>query len=215
MREFSKLLFSCHQNTGDAQEENCTTEIGHQNQRVTRTKTKDMANLSADLVNIKLTASELITLQTGIANVKVGITHVERSLNKEERTSLSSLGGKRKVMAQEALQEANLKGAILPPAISTTRLENDLDLYVQLDQLESELKDLLIRVQDSKRVAGHEAFTMATAIYNFFRSLAEVGVSGAQQSADRLGRHFRKGALKHSSSDDYTKVGYLPSAPSK
>jgi hypothetical protein len=54
------------------------------------------------------------------------------------------------------------------------------------------LEGLLRKVRDSKRVAGHEAYVMALTIYTMFKSLAAVGVPGAQQSADRLGERFKQ-----------------------
>jgi hypothetical protein len=169
-----------------------------------------MANLSTDLIDIKLTTPELATIKTGISTIRSGLSNVERALTPEQRRSLYSLGPKRKVMAQEAMQEATHNGSILPPAISTTRLGNDLDLYVQLDGIEHEIKGLLQRVQDAKRLAGHEAFTMTKAIYKFFRSLAAVGVPGAQHSADRLGRHYSKSTGAPSTNEDYTHILATP-----
>jgi hypothetical protein len=95
-----------------------------------------------------------------------------------ERISFLSLDVNNKVFAEEALQEAVSNGSMLPAAVNTKFLKNDLGLYDQLDSIESQLEIVLRKVKDSKRVAGHEAYAMALTIYTLFRSLAAVSVPG-------------------------------------
>jgi hypothetical protein len=68
--------------------------------------------------------------------------------------------------------------------------------------IESGLENLLRKVKDAKRVAGHEAYAMALTIYTLYRSLAAVGVPGAQQSADGLGERFTQNGGGAPKTDD-------------
>lgn len=149
-----------------------------------------MANISTNLLNVVLSATEQATVQTAITSIDTTIDPVEQTLTDEERVSYLSLDVNNKVFAEEALQEATSNGSMLPSAISTTFLSNDLTLFNQMDEIESQLENVLRKVKDAKRVAGHEAYAMALTIYTIYRSLAAVGVAGAQQSADRLGERF-------------------------
>lgn len=153
-----------------------------------------MANITTDLLNIVLTPAEEAAIQGGITAVDTGLASVERGLTDEERASLFSLNESNKVFVQEALQEATVNGAMLPSAINVGALGNDIALFDQLDGIESQLEGLLRKVKDSKRIAAHEAYAMALTIYTMYRSLAAVGVPGAQQSADRLGERFAQQA---------------------
>lgn len=152
--------------------------------------TKTMANITTNLLNITLTPAELGVLQGAITTIDAGLAPVVQGLTENERTSYFSLDENNKVFTEEALQEATVNGSMLPSAVNVGFLGNDLTLFNQLDGLESQLEGVLRKVRDSKRVVAHEAYAMALTIYTLYRSLAAVGVPGAQQSADRLGERF-------------------------
>jgi hypothetical protein len=149
-----------------------------------------MANITNNFINSVLSPADLTTIDTSVTTIDTTIGPVSHTLTDEERASYFSLDVNNKVFVQEALQEANLNGSILPSAINVGFLFNDITLFDQMDEIESALEGLLRKVRDSKRVAGHEAYVMALTIYTMFKSLAAVGVPGAQQSADRLGERF-------------------------
>jgi hypothetical protein len=149
-----------------------------------------MANISTNLLDIVLSPADTVAIQTAITTIDTTLDPVEHTLTDEERASLLSLDVSNKVFAEEALEEAVNNGSMLPAAVNTTFLKNDLGLYDQLAVIESQLENVLRKVKDAKRVAGHEAYAMALTIYTLYRSLAAVGVAGAQQSADRLGERF-------------------------
>jgi hypothetical protein len=149
-----------------------------------------MANITNNFINSVLSPAGLTTIDTSVTTIDTTIGPVSHTLTDEERASYFSLDVNNKVFVQEALQEANLNGSILPSAINVGFLFNDITLFDQMDEIESALEGLLRKVRDSKRVAGHEAYVMALTIYTMFKSLAAVGVPGAQQSADRLGERF-------------------------
>jgi hypothetical protein len=151
---------------------------------------ENMANISTNLLDVILTAAEQGTIQTAIATIDTTLDPVESTLTDEGRASLLSLDVNNKVFAEEALQEVQTNGSMLPSAVNALFLKNDLELFNQLDGIESQLENVLRKVKDAKRVAGHEAYAMALTIYTLYRSLAAVGVAGAQQSADRLGERF-------------------------
>jgi hypothetical protein len=149
-----------------------------------------MANISNNLVNNIMTPAEVAAAAGAVQTVDTSIASVAHTLIDEERGSYFSLDVNNKVFAEEALQEATSNGSMLPSAVNVTYLSNDLTAFNQLDSLESQLEGVLRKVRDSKRVVGHEAYAMALTIYTLYRSLAAVGIPGAQQSADRLGERF-------------------------
>ena len=161
-----------------------------------------MANISTNLLDVILSPAEQGTIQTAITTIDTTLDPVEHTLTDEERSSLLSLDVSNKVFAEQALEEAVNNGSMLPTAVNTTFLKNDLQLYDQLDGIESQLENVLRKVKDAKRVAGHEAYAMSLTIYTLFRSLAAVGVAGAQQSADRLGERFAQNGGGAPKTDD-------------
>lgn len=149
-----------------------------------------MANISTNLLNAVLTATEQTAVQAAITTIGTTLAPVQHPLTDEERASYLALDVNNKVFSEDALEEATVNGAMLPTAVNVTHLSNDLELYDQLDGIESQMENELRKVKDAKRVVGHEAYAMALTIYTLFRSLAAVGVPGAQQSADRLAARF-------------------------
>lgn len=149
-----------------------------------------MANISTNLLNATLPVGDVTTINAAVTTIDTTLDPVERTLTDEERASFLALDVSNKVFAEEALQELTANGSMMPPSLSPTFLSNDLQLFDQLDVIESNLENVLRKVKDAKRVAGHEAYAMALTIYSLYRSLAAVGVAGAQQSADRLGQRF-------------------------
>ena len=91
------------------------------------------------------------------------------------------------MFAEDCLVEAQLNGiGILPGFINLTNLQNDLTVFNQLDQIESALNNVMQRISDAKRIAGHEGFGQANVIYNAFKSANENGIVNAKSSFDKL-----------------------------
>jgi len=150
-----------------------------------------MANITTNLLNTTIPAADLGITQTAITTIVTTLDPILRALTDEERASLLSLDVNNKVFVEEAMQEMTINGALLPSAVSATFLGNDLMLFNQLDGLESMVENLLLRIKDTKRLAGHEAFAMALTVYTLYKALAAAGVEAAQQSANRLGERFQ------------------------
>lgn len=149
-----------------------------------------MANITVDLVNDTISTADQTTISTAIANLNTALNAYVHPLTDEERDTLLSLDVNNKVFVEETINEITNNGAVLPPAISLSHLQNDLDLFNQLDSIESQLMNVLNRVRDTKRIAGHEAYAMALATYTIYKSLANAGVDGTRESAQRLGERF-------------------------
>ena len=113
-----------------------------------------------------------------------------KALTDKQRGSYFSLDVENKVFADEAKEEITKNGAILPPVVSLAQLSNDIGLYEQIQQILTVIKNLVLQLSDTSRLAGHEAYTMSLTIHTLYKALAAAGVPGAQQSADRLGERF-------------------------
>ena len=149
-----------------------------------------MANISNNLSNTTIPATGMVVVQGGLTAISTELDPILQTLTDEQRESLLSLNVDNKVFVEEALEEITSNGAILPSAVNATFLANDLAFFNQLNGLEGQLENLLQRIRDTKRVAGHEAYAMALTIYTLYKALAASGVAGAQASADKLGERF-------------------------
>lgn len=149
-----------------------------------------MANITTNLIDTNISVADRTTIQTSVSTILTTLNPYVRNLTDEERDRLLSLDVNNKVFVEEAIDEITNNGSILPTAISLGQLENDLELFNQLDSLESILQNMLDRVRDTKRLAGHEAYAMALTAYTIYKALANSGVEQAHTSAERLGQRF-------------------------
>ena len=113
-----------------------------------------------------------------------------QTLTDAQRTSLHSLNVDNKVFVDEALSEVTNNGGILPDAVNAAELRKDVEFFEQLDDLISNLDNMRNQLSDTRRLAGHEAYSMSLTAYTLYKALATAGIPGAQQSADRLGERF-------------------------
>lgn len=151
-----------------------------------------MANITQNRIDHTIDATNLSTLNAAINTLHTTLSFLV-GLTDEERDSLSGLDVDNKVFVDEAFDEISNNPnnpAILPPFINSGYLKNDITLFEQLDSIESELKNLLTRISDTKRLAGHEAYAMSLTAYNLYAMASAAGIPGAKQSYDRLKVRF-------------------------
>jgi hypothetical protein len=148
-----------------------------------------MANITDNRINQTISPADLTAINAAIANLNASLSFLQ-ALTDEERVALLGLDVNNKVFVDEALDEMTNNGAILPAFISTGNLKNDVTLFEQLDSIESELLNLVSRISDTKRIAGHEAYAISLTAYNMYAMASNAGIPGAKQSYDRLKVRF-------------------------
>ncbi len=149
-----------------------------------------MANITANLLSTTINAADDAALGAAGGQLESILALYLVSLSEEERKSLFSLDVENKVFAEQALDEAQHNGSVLPTFIQPTELEKDITFWTQLDNMESRLLNLLQKIKDTKRRAGHEAYAMAVVIYGLYESAHVAGIPGATQSYNRLKERF-------------------------
>jgi hypothetical protein len=152
-----------------------------------------MANVMENRISNTFTETELNELaaaRNGYMNILKGKT---LALTAEELSSLNSMAVSNFVFVKDTLQTGDAEGlALLPPAIAAmvAEAQKDAALVAQLDAEELLLQDLLTRVQHTRRVAAHEAYTVSTKVYEQYQALAEAGVPGAVTRYNALKERF-------------------------
>ncbi len=151
-----------------------------------------MANITENRISTTITPADETILNTATATITPVLESYTIALEEVERASLFSLDEANKVFAEEAYQEADTNGSILPVPLQNLipEMRKDLTLFNQLDQMESGLNQWVTRIKDTKRLAAHESYKVALTIYTMYEALAKAGVPGAQASYDRLKERF-------------------------
>ena len=152
-----------------------------------------MANLNVNRLNGTLPAAVETTVDTNLTNVLTAIDPYTTTLVEEERTALLSLQEENFVFAYQALGQAQRLSNLIPPAMATlvSDLQNDLGLHAMLRDIEDGvLSQIKNRIADSRRLAGHEGYLGALAVYKLIGAMASMGVEGADPAYQLLKERF-------------------------
>lgn len=152
-----------------------------------------MANVTENRVNTTIPVATFSALKTQIKSMGTSMPFLV-TLSDAQRKSYFSLDVSNKVFVEEALDELVNNGAMMPAVVDASFIKNDLELFEQLDTLESMLTNMLNLVIDTKRTAAHEAYTNALMVYKLFGLFSASAVPEAKQSYDRLSRRFEQTA---------------------
>ena len=148
-----------------------------------------MSNTNQNLLNQTLAALSVTEIMEALNTAAAAFP--DATLTDEQRKSLNAISVDNKVFAEEMLDEMNTNpNAAVNATYNLEFLANDLQLFDQVESIMARLMDMLQRLDDVKRLAGHEAFGMATGAYGMLDVMARTGVPGAQASYDRLKVRF-------------------------
>lgn len=115
-----------------------------------------MSNLSENKINVTLAVADVTAINDAV-NTILSKVPGNTTLTDEQRLSYNAINVANKVFADDCLTEAQVNGeGILPGFINLIHLKNDLTVFEQLDQFESALNNIVQRIADAKRIAGHE-----------------------------------------------------------
>lgn len=160
-----------------------------------------MANINYNRINVVLSDADTESMFQDIAAFISKIPQCG-GLTPEERKRLITINVANKIFSEDVLNAAKTLPNVLPSYIDLSLLENDLNVFRQLDQLEKVLLQGLSRLQDAKRIAGHEAYMTSNVIYEFIKNASKVGVPGTKTAYETLkARYTSKNQGKNSNDD--------------
>lgn len=164
-------------------------------------KNQTMANINYNRINVVLSEADTQSMLQDIASFISKIPECG-GLTPEERKKLKSINVANKIFSENVLNAAKTLPNVLPSYIDLSSLENDLKVFRQLDQLETILLQGLSRLQDAKRIAGHEAYMTSNVTYEFIKNASKVGVPGTKTAYETLkARYTSKNQGKNSNDD--------------
>ena len=148
-----------------------------------------MSNLTENRIDTILSEAGLSTIKTGIAAIAAELP--AGTLDEQQRKSYRAIDVSNKVFCEDAVTEISISGAgIMPPFISAVSIQKDLTLFEQLDGVEASLQNVMQKIADLKRIAGHEAYNMAAAAYKIYSAANAAGIPGAKQAYEKLKPRF-------------------------
>ena len=116
--------------------------------------------------------------------------HFQKGLTADERKTLNTIDVNNKAFTEDAINAGVNNVTLVPPYISVANMKNDLTLFTQLDELSGIANQLCERIEDTRMLAGSEAYASALALYKTFGAAADAGVPGADSIVEQLKKRF-------------------------
>jgi hypothetical protein len=112
------------------------------------------------------------------------------SLQPEDRRELSKMGTKTVAFVARALEHAKANPAWCPAFLDVQEMEVDLAAFDLLESLQRPITQLSDALDDSRVLAGSEAYRSGLVIYQAAKAAAKLRQPGAVSVADDLARQF-------------------------
>jgi hypothetical protein len=149
-----------------------------------------MSGINNNRLNIVMTSEELASVKSLFTAIQEKL-HFLIGLTPAERISLPKINVNNKVFAEDACNVLKNNPQLFPPFMTITELENDLELFRQLDELHTLSRQLTERIVDTRMLAGSEAYTTALSIYRMSEAAALSGLAGSKIIYKQLRDRFK------------------------
>ena len=153
-----------------------------------------MSNLAYNQLDQTLSPSDIDRISAHIKEIKVILP--VKSLSEKERPRYKSMNVGNKIFVEKVVSELKTTGkGIMPPYIVAESIENDLELFKQLDAIEGQLNGIMQQINDLKRIASEEALSMANVAYKIYDSASKSGIPNAKSAYDNLKTRYTQGKV--------------------
>ncbi len=152
-----------------------------------------MSNVTNNRINATITAADLDKLSQALKLIAEVLNNYTVALTVEERSSLLGMDEENLVFAQDTAKQAALLLDKLSPEsqLIVTNLKSDLDLWNTIDGLlKGQVGSIVQRMEDTRRLTGHESYGAALALYKIFQDMAAIGIEGLQAPLNVLEPRF-------------------------
>ena len=148
-----------------------------------------MANLTNNRLNIVATEAQITAAKNSLVQFDAQFPFLI-GLTVEEKTTLPAINVDNKIFTEDAINAAVNNMDMLPGYRSVSGGQTDMKLFNQLDELVPMVRKQLEKLEDTRFLAGSEAYTTALMIYKLFGAAAESGIPGADAIVAQLRERF-------------------------
>jgi hypothetical protein len=148
-----------------------------------------MSNLLNNRVSVTATAVQVTAVKAAFQTILTNLPFLV-GLTADERKTLNTIDVNNKAFTEDAINSAVNNATLIPSYISIPNMQSDLTLFSQLDELSGIANQLCERIEDTKMLAGSEAYGSALSLYKIFGSAAEAGVPGTDSIVEQLKKRF-------------------------
>ena len=160
-----------------------------------------MSNVLNNRLSVTVDPAVITEVKTRIEEINALLPFLT-GLTKEERKTLPKINRSNKVFVEDTLASMRQNGNILPNFVQLEEVEKDYSLYNDLKVLALELATLSEKVNDTRILAGSEAYSTSLLAYKMFGVAANSGVAGAEALYSRLKERFAQSGGSASATED-------------
>lgn len=148
-----------------------------------------MANLTNNRLDITVTPAQIAAFKASMQDMENNLPFLI-GLTIDERTTLPAINVDNKVFTEDAINAGVNNAAMLPGYISVSSMQNDFTFFNQLEEFVGMVKQFLEKLEDTKLLAGSEAYSSALMLYKLFGAAADAGIPGADAIVAQLRERF-------------------------
>ena len=160
-----------------------------------------MSNVLNNRLSVTVDPAVITEVKTKIEEINALLPFLT-GLTKEERKTLPKINRSNKVFVEDTLDSMRQNGNILPNFVQVEEVEKDYSLYNDLKVLALELAELSEKVNDTRILAGSEAYSTSLLAYKMFGVAANSGVAGAEALYSRLRERFAQSGGSTSATEE-------------
>ena len=148
-----------------------------------------MANLTNNRLDIVATPAQITAAKAALEQFNTNFPFLI-GLTPEEKEKLSGIDVDNKVFTEDAINAGVNNTSMLPAYLSVSGMQTDMVLFNQLDELIPMMRQALEKLEDTRFLAGSEAYSTALMLYKLFGAAAESGIPGADAIVAQLRARF-------------------------
>ncbi|MBS2213194.1 hypothetical protein KEM09_17405 [Carboxylicivirga mesophila] len=120
-------------------------------------------------------------------------------LEKDEKADLLHMGDKSVAFVDKSLEIARQDEALLDAFVDVSAMAVDVGAVSLLRSLSYKVERIASALEDSKALAGHEAYSTSLMVYSLMKNAAKMGHPGAKEKVAELKQRFPRGRKKAAS----------------
>jgi hypothetical protein len=148
-----------------------------------------MSNLTNNRIDTVMTPAQVTDVKNAITAINTAI-NFSVSLTTDERASLPKISVANKSFTEDAINAIANNASLFPAYLDVKLMQNDLELYRQLDELSTMLRQTLERIEDTRILAGSEAYVAALTVYKIVGAATKAGIEGSETIYEQLRERF-------------------------
>lgn len=161
-------------------------------------------NITNNRLSVTLTEEVIASVITKINEINTLLPFLI-GLTPSERISLPKISKSNKLFVDDALNSMKTLPKLLPSYIKPEEIAKDYTLYEQLNSISLYLDELAEKVNDTRTLAGSEAYSASLMAYRMYKAATDSGIPGADVLYQRLHQRFaNQGGSKNDAASNIT-----------